>query len=403
MSAQIRTCRPDEVVHALAPIMHFFGHRPTEEGTRRMLRTLEPERMHAACEGDAIVGGAGAFSFELSVPGGRVPAAGVTVVAVLPTHRRRGILRALMRTQLDDVHRRGEPVAYLWASEGGIYGRFGYGPASLCGDVEIARAHGGFAHPFERAGRTRLVDGDEALELVPPVYEAVARETPGMFARSRDWWDARVLADPEWRREGGGEQMRVVLELEGRPAAYALYRLHPSFEAGSSSGFVSVIEAMGATPAATAGIWRFLLDVDWMERVKATLLPVDHPLLLLVTEARRLRMRVGDALWVRLVDVRAALAARSLQGDGSVVLEIVDSFCPWNEGRLRVARGEVARTTDEPDLRLDVSALGSVYLGGFSWAQVARAGRAEELADGALERADALFRTGRTPWCPEIF
>lgn len=402
MTVEVRVAEGDEVLRALAPISHYFGSAgtPPAEHMQAVTRVLPEGHMLAAVDGDAIVGGAGAFRFDLTIPGGPLPVAGVTVVGVLPTHRRRGVLRELMRTQLDEVHRRGEPVAILWASEAGIYPRFGYGLASLSGDIEIHRAHSAYARPLEWSGQARLVPLDEALEPVQDVYDRVAGEIPGMLSRTRDWWQARLLADPEWRRSGRGEKACTVLELDGRPEAYALYRVNYGFEGNLSTGVTEVAEAVGASPAATAAIWRFLLDVDWMERVTAELLPLDHPLLLLVAEANRLRFRVGDGLWVRLVDVGAALAARSYDGDGDVVVAVGDPFCPWNDARFSL---DGSKTTAPADLRLDVDALGSAYLGGFTVGQLARAGRVEELTPGAVERADALFRTGRAPWTPEIF
>jgi predicted acetyltransferase len=287
--------------------------------------------MHLAEEDGRIVGGASAFEFQFTVPGAIVPAAGVTIVGVLPTHRRQGILTQLMRAQLDDIHERGEPVACLWASEETIYGRYGYGMAALCGEIDLQRVYGGFRKPVEHGGSFRLLTHEEALEAIPPVYARVAAETPGMFARPREWWEARALHDSEARRDGAGEMVRVVLERDGEGLAYALYRLKMDFDAGSSTGEVRVIEAMGVTPEATAAIWRFLLDVDWMDRVVAEILPIDHPLFLLLEHPRRLRFRAADSLWLRLVDVGAALAARSLEG--AVVLEVADSFCSWNDAR----------------------------------------------------------------------
>ena len=402
MAIDVRPCTSrDELKLAISPIWHFFGATPSDERLERFAAVLPPERMLAAWVDGSVAGGAGAFPFELTVPGGRVKAAGITVVGVYPTHRRRGILRAMMRAQLDQVRELGEPVAYLWASEETIYGRFGYAIASLTGDIDIPRSRAAFAQPFEPRGSLRLIDVDEALQLIPPVYEQVALETPGMFARTRAWWEARVLSDPEFRRGGGGEMQRVVLEVDGRVEAYALYRLHMSFESGLPSGFTSVIEALGTTPAATRGIWRFLLDVDWMESIRAGLLPIDHPLFFLVAEPRRMGFRVFDGIWVRLVDVGAALGARTYADAQPVVLEVFDAFCPWNEGRFSVPGGE--RTEDEPELRVDVATLGSVYLGGFTFAELARASRVEELSPGAIARADTLFRTDRAPWCPEIF
>ena len=160
---------------------------------------------------------------------------------------------------------------------------------------------------------------------------------------------------------------------------------------------------MGDSPEATRAIWRFLLDVDLIARLKAWLLPLDHPLLLLVAEPRRLRANVRDGLWVRLVDVGAALQARAYAAPGSVVVELADEFCAWNQGRWRVGADGVRRADDPPELACDVTALGSVYLGGLTWAQLGRSLRVAELRPGALARADALFRAATAPWCPEIF
>ena len=400
MTVEVRTATAEERLAALRPIWHYFGapFGPEEERAARML--LPEGRTLVALDDGTIVGGAGAFELDLTIPGGRVRAAGPTVVGVLPTHRRRGVLRELMRVQLDDVHARGEPLAVLWASEGGIYGRFGYGLASICADAELRRPHTRFDRAVDWPGGTRLVAVDEALALFPQVYERVAAETPGMFVRSPEWWEQRTLADSEWRREGGGELAFAVLELDGKPEAYAVYRLNFSYTEGVPTGKTVVIEAMGATPAATAAVWRYLLDIDWMETVEAELLPIDHPLHLLLLEQNRMRFRVGDGLWARLVDVGAALAARSYSGDGELVLEVSDAFCPWNEGRYAL---DGSTTKAAADLRLSVDALGSAYLGGFTFSDLARAGRGEEGNEGAVARADALFRTDRKPWCPEIF
>ena len=394
----VRLATAAELRSAIAPVSHYFGNEPTEENVRRFARVLRPERMHVAEEDGRIVGGASAFEFRFTVPGAIVPAAGVTIVGVLPTHTRRGVLTLLMRAQLDDIHQCGEPIAVLWASEETIYGRFGYGMAALCGEIEIQRVHGKFRSPVDHRGSFRLLSYEEALEAIPPVYARVAAGTPGMFARTREWWEARALHDSEARRDGAGELVRVVLERDGEGVAYAIYRLRMDFEAGSSTGEVRVIEAMGVSPEATAGIWRYLLDIDWMERVQAELLPVDHPLFLLLEQPRRMRFRLGDSLWVRLVDVGAALAARTFDSD--VVLEVADAFCPWNDARYAL---DGSKSVEDADIRLDVSDLASVYLGGFTFPQLARAGRVEEISPGALARADAAFRTDRAPWCPEIF
>jgi predicted acetyltransferase len=195
----------------------------------------------------------------------------------------------------------------------------------------------------------------------------------------------------------------VTIDLGRGPAAYALYRVNFGSDRGIPTGTVVVIEAMGDSPQGTRAIWRYLLDMDWTARVRGGILPLDHPLFLLLAEPRRLRFNLRDGLWVRLVDVGAALAARSYGASESVVIEVTDPFCPWNERRFRVSETGAEPTRGEADLACDVTALGSVYLGGFTWAQLARGFRVEERRGGAVLRADRLFRTDVGPWCPEIF
>ncbi|HEY7604060.1 MAG TPA: GNAT family N-acetyltransferase [Gaiellaceae bacterium] len=404
---KVRICTsPDELREGVGVIVHYFGReKPDEEWADRWLKVFELERMHISVEDDgAIVGGAGAFSLELTVPGGaQVPTAGVTVVGVLPTHRRRGILRSMMRAQLDDVHARGEPLAVLWASEETIYGRYGYGLASLNAQFEVDKANGAFRPNVGTAGAVRLVDFDTAATLLPPVYDAVQRVTPGMYARSEAWWRNRQLADPEDFRFGGSPKHIAVLEVDGEPRAYAIYRLHVSFGDLGPETRLRTLEVISPTPEATASIWRYLLDVDWTKTVSAGLQPVDHPLLLLLARPNLSKPTLSDGLWVRLVDVGAALSARSYTGDGPLVVDVRDAFCPWNEGRWLILDGKATRTTDAADLALDVADLGSVYLGGFTFRDLQRAGRLQELTEGAVYRADATFRTDGAPWCPEIF
>src|SRR6185437_465823 len=276
-------------------------------------------------------GGAGAYPFELSVPGGSLPCGGVTAVGVQPTHRRRGVLRSMMDAQLRDVHERGEPIAALWASEETIYGRFGYGIAAWAGELSVPHEWDAFAEPLETAGTTRFVTPEEARTLFPPIYDAVRRERPGMTSRNEEWWDDRQLRVSE--EEASSPRRFVVHELEGEPLGYAIYRTQSSWEAGSATSRLAVREALGATPQATAGIWRFLLDVDWMAAVDVALVPPDHPLFLLLATPRRIRYRMGDGLWVRVVDVATALSGRACGEGGPLVLEVRDAVCEWNDGR----------------------------------------------------------------------
>jgi predicted acetyltransferase len=401
VALEVKIAAPDEVAGALSPIWHYFGDRPNAEAVERMGTILPAERVHAAVDGGAIVGGAGAYLFETTVPGGaQVPTAGVMAVGVLPTHRRRGVLRALMQRQLADAHERGEPLAMLFASEGGIYSRFGYGLASLAGDIELPKEHA-ILREDAPLGQARLLeDEDDALDVLPEIYDRVQAQTVGMFTRTPAWW--RVRRFGRGPVSPAGEQFRVVIELDGKPEAYALYRLNFAAEHMVTATTLEVSEALGTSPQALAAIWRYLLAVDWLASIKAYWLPLDHPLFLWLREPRRMRFSVMEALWVRLVDVGAALRARRL-GEGSLVVEVRDELCPWNDGRWRIEAGAVEQTDAAADLRGDVTALGSVYLGGFTFDQLARAGRLEELNEGAVARGDELFRTERQPWCPELF
>src|SRR5262245_17419760 len=366
MEIEIRPCSsPQEVLGALNPIGHYFGFENTAEDVERFTKWIEIERIHGAFEGTRVVGGAGAFGFQMSVPGGAsIPTAGVSVVGVLPTHRRRGVLRSLMKDQLEDARARDELAAYLWASEATIYGRFGYGLAARVGSISLPHERTAFAVPFEPRGTVRLVDLEEGATLFPPLFERVRAQRPGMFERSQAWWETRRLYDDPARRQAGPKH-RVLLELDGEPAGYAIYNVKQDWRGGSTSGVVTIVEAVAPTPEATRELWRWLLDFDWTSEFKADLLPIDHELFLLLAEPRRLEFAINDGIWVRLVDLGAALSARTYN-DGEIVLEVEDAFLPENTGRWRVDGDGASQTDQVADLRLDVTALGSVYLGGFT-------------------------------------
>jgi predicted acetyltransferase len=308
-----------------------------------------------------------------------------------------------MRAHLDDAHERDEPLAALWASEETIYGRFGYGRSAYAGSVMIPKERTEFARPFDRRGTIRFVEHDEARRAFPPLWEALGRERPGVFTRSLDWWELRVFTDPPERRGGAGPKRFVLLELDGAPAGYAIYRHQMSFANFVSTGKVAVVEAIGASPQANAELWRYLLDIDWVATIDASLVPPDHPLFFLLADTRRMTYRPADSLWVRLLDVGAALSGRAYAGDDAIVFDVTDTFCPWNEGTWKLAAGVAERTDESPDLRLDVRELGSAYLGWIGFRQLAQGGGVDELRQGALDRADRVFHYGLAPWCPEIF
>lgn len=407
MDITIRVISADEIHTFIDHTERAFGHRFSEDTDDGVAEVVEPERSIVAEEGGAIVGTTGAYSFDLSVPGGELPAAGVTMVGVLPSHRRRGVLREMMRHQLDDVVTRGEPLAVLWASEGQIYGRFGYGLATLGARIDILRDRARFATPVPEGVRYRLVEVDEGLKTMADVYERVRSYTPGFFARSETWWREHRLRDPEHMRGGGGPMFRVIVEIDGSACAYGLYRVHSHWEQGSPSGRLEVIEAVADGAAATRALWGFLFGIDLVARIESWALPADLPLMFMIEEPRRLRTTLSDGLWLRVVDVAEALRGRRYSVDGSVVLEVDDRLIEANRSRFRLTAhggaGRVERCDDPPELSLGISELGSVYLGGVGVTALAAAGRITEHRPGAAGTADQMFAWHRTPWCPEIF
>jgi predicted acetyltransferase len=405
LSIEVRACADrSELDRAFMMIGQYFGlETGLGESSVRFERLLPTERMLAAWDGDEIVGGTAALPFRLSVPGGSVACSGTSVVGVSPTHRRRGVLRAMMQAHLGDARERGETVAALWASDEGIYGRFGYGRAGFVGEITLPREYGAFGATLAPRGRARLVEAEEAANLLPPVWDELAKRRPGMILRSREWWEDRTLSDPSGHRYGAGPKRFVLLEDGEAPVGYAVYRHRFDSEGGSPAGKLVVVEAVAAEPDAMAAVWRYLLDIDWVAATTASLLPPDHPLFFLLAQPRRMRYRMGDGLWLRLLDVGEALAARTYPGDGEVVLDVRDELCPWNERRWLVGSGRAEPTNEAADLSLGVSALGAAYLGGVRLASLALSGEVVELRPGALERADGIFRHGLHPWCPEIF
>jgi predicted acetyltransferase len=385
-----------------------FGERIRDEDLVRWGALFEADRAIAAFDGERVVGTAGIFSFELSVPGGMMlPAAGVTIVGVHPTHRRRGILRRMMRLELDAIHERGEPLAILWASEGSIYQRFGYGLGSLHASVKVDRERSAFRLPLEASGTIRFVDVEDGMRHFPAIHDAVLPSRPGFFARSPRYWEHEFFPDPEHWRQGASAAFHVVHETDGIPDGYARYRIRDKWDDDGPKSSLIVVELIATTPAATLELWQYLTGVDLIGQIESWNRPIDDPILLAVAEPRRLRMTLGDALWLRVVDVAGALGGRRYGSDGTLVLELTDEFCPWNAGTwsLTVADGmpRVAASTEAPHLACDITDLGAAYLGAFSFTQLADAGRVRELHPGGVARADALFRTERAPWCPKVF
>lgn len=401
MVIDIRPPAEDELRAAMTAAEIAFGTGAIEdEDWERERQALPVSRALAAFDGAKPVALAGAYKFDLTIPGGQLPCAGVTWVGVVPTHRRRGILRDLMRRQLEDVHAWHEPIAALWASEAAIYGRFGYGQSAPIAAVKSDRAR--FALREEATGSVRLVDAAEALELFPPLYDRVRTTRAGMLSRDERWWKEHKLADQESWRRGASTLFYAAVEVEGAVEGYAYYRVKDEWEEGFAKGEVRVIEALATSAEAEKVLWSFLHGIDLVTAVVARFFDPGSPLPLLVRDSRALGLRLGDGLWLRLVDLDAALKARSYRPGKSVVLEVTDELCPWNAGRYRVG-DDAGRTEDTADLALDVADLASAYLGGFDFHRLAHAGLVDERVEGSVEAATLLFRTDLPPYCPEVF
>jgi predicted acetyltransferase len=373
-----------------------------DEDYERERQALPVGRAHAAFEEGKPVALAGAYKFDLTIPGGQLPCAGVTWVGVMPTHRRRGILRDLMRQQLEDVRAWEEPLAALWASEAAIYGRFGYGHAAANLHMKSNPARFRLREEPGSNVRIRLVDANEALRLFPPLYERVRPRRAGMLTRDERWWKEHRLADPESWRHGASKKLYALAEVDGEPEGYAYYRVKDDWQEGFAKSEVRALEVIGTTPLAERGLWKFLHELDLTVLVEAYLFDSASSLPLVVRDPRALNLRWSDGLWLRLVDVEAALQARSFRPGRSVVLEVRDELCDWNDGRYRIG-DDAARTDAEPDLVLDVADLASAYLGQYDFNRLVAAGLAEERFDGAADAATALFRTDLPPFCPEVF
>ncbi len=398
----------------MAPTQMAFAEATSGPEVDDWAKLIEPDRWLGAFEdpeSDVPVGAATALSVRLTVPGGEVPAAAITAVGVRPDHRRRGVLSALMRRQLDDVHAGAEPVAILWASEGAIYQRFGYGLATFDGGFEAAAPRTAFTRGPAPEGRVCMVTEEESRRLFPPVYEAMRTSTPGAITRSEDWWNIGVLADPEYSRQGMSEKYRVVYEAEGKAEGYAIYRVKQDWDHLGPKGMLEVRDAVATTPRAQRAIWRYLFDVDLVKTVKARHVAVPNPLQHMLAEPRALGFNISDGIWARLVDLPEALRARRYTTTDELVIEVADRYCPWNEGRWRIrtngkpgeAEASVETTTDPADLALDTTDLAAAYLGGARMLDLAAAGRIEELTAGAVARAHALLTAGREPWCNTMF
>ncbi|MFC0623618.1 GNAT family N-acetyltransferase [Kribbella deserti] len=371
---------------------------------------LEMDRNLLAVTADGRpIGTAGSYSFELTLPGDIVvPAAGVTAVGVVPSHRRQGVLSAMMRHQLADLRTRGEFISVLLATEAVIYRRFGYGPATYTSRLTVPRHQGAFAARRARAAATSLDTGSrtgsvEVLrrvdcgEILEQVYDRYRRAQPGALSRPHRWWTSGAGQPPI---APAARYIAVHRNADGVPDGYASYSM-------GEGNTLTVDETIAADDAVFMALAQFVLGHDLVKKVLFKQVPLGHPLRWQLADYRAGEVSDDtDWLWVRLLDVPRALTARGWSTDGELVLDVDDQFLGEHNRYLltiREGKADCVPTDSAPDLSLDVSDLGSIYLGGTTPSTLVRAGHIAAHHQGAAALADALFRTERVPHCLHWF
>ena len=394
---EMRTVAPEEFAQWVRAEARGYGNRLAVDPD-----TLRPhfdlDRSIAVFDGKNIVGGAHSHRREMSIPGATAVVAGVANIAVQPTHTRQGVMTRMMSHQIEDIHQRGEALAALFSTESVIYGRFGYGVGSWRERWSIERQFTRFARPHESRGRIVFVDPEDITKDLPEISRRSAKDRPGVFQKPLYHWERESQAS-EHRQGGQGGLFYAVYEEDGRLDGYVKYR--------TARPNLIVQELMAVTPEAVKALWRYCFDLDLMTCTEALSRPVDDPLPWMLADPRRLQRTVRDGLWVRLIDAGEALGMRRYAQNGSLVLEVRDELCPWNDGRFRLEgfpEGATCRaSTSSPDLAVAVSGLASAYMGAVSFSTLAQAGLVDELTPGALLRADGMFAVGCQPWTPYGF
>ncbi len=407
MTHLVRPVTPEELVPFFEARAAGFGEAFDPQRLEHIRTYADFGRTLSVWDEGQVVGTAGAWAFSMSVPGGELPCSGVTWVAVRPTHRRQGILTAIMRKQLEDIRDRGEPIAMLWASESQIYGRFGYGLAAEgIEHLTIDRTRTALISGVRPSGRTRHVSVQRALETWPAVWERARRETPAMHNRTPAWWERRVLRQPESPPDGYGPSYYVNYEEDGQTLGYVRYRVREKWVDGGSANDLSVVELISTTDAAYTALWEFIFGIDLTGTILADWRRVDEPLFYMLADSRRLIRKPTDTVFCRIVDPVAALSGRRYMTEGAIVLEVTDPFCEWVAGRYFLEGGPngatCTPTSREPDVTLGATELGAIYFGQTRPTPLLHAGRLCG-TDDAVRRLQAMFAWHIAPWAPEIW
>lgn len=407
MSIEYRNITPDEFVEWRTLVRRGFNEQVHPDDIARLRDDrAEIDRILGAFDGSEMVGTGGIDSHVMTVPGGaKVPTAGIAYIGTAATHRRRGVLTGMMKTLLKQAREREEPVAALWASESSIYGRFGYGQATIAEAWETDPTRANFIHMPEIPGRVRFIERDEAMRVMPTIWESGSQQRAGFLDRSERRWRYFFYDDKRIRGDWSGIFF-VAYKVESEPHGYAAYRLR-RIDPHDDPLTMQVVECVAVSDDAHAALWRFLLSVDLVQSVAADNRPSDDPLWWMLADPRRLERVANDGLWVRVLDPEKALSARTYAAEGRLVIELKDDFLPDIDGtfQLESSGGNACceRVAASPDISISMQELGATYLGGIRLADLTAAGRVTEHTDGAVRLFDRMFLADRAPWCAHEF
>jgi predicted acetyltransferase len=402
----MRTATADDFSEVATLLSGAFLH-DVEEQTLDVHRLVdEPDRRHIVTDGGQMVGTGAILTRELSVPGRALPAAHVTEVAVASTHRRRGLLTRIMTTQLATVREKGvEPIAVLWASEGAIYGRFGYGLACWQAQYQIPTRETTVPAQLP-TGRLRQTVPRDVINEMAQVYDRALTQRPGRSSRDERWWKYHTADPKPWHRDLSAQRV-ALYEAGDLVDGYTIWRVKGGWSHSGPDGIVEVSEVVAATADAYAALWQFLLSIDLTRTVKFSYAALDEPLPHLVSNPNALETHVSPGLWIRVVDLPGALTSRHYAAPVDVVMDVSDALIPDNAGRWHLiadgASARCERTTAGPDVSLDVRCLGAAYLGGVTLTSLAAAGQVVEHTPGSLDAASAAFGWHTAPASSEIF
>jgi predicted acetyltransferase len=399
---------PERTDEFFAAVVRGFHDDYVADNWEPHRKVFEPERSFGFQVDGRWISTCGAYSRTLTVPGGSVPVAAVTVVTVQPSYRRRGLLTEMMEHQLRDISDRGkEPIALLWASEAAIYGRYGYGQASprlrLTGRTKTT----GFRPDVDLgAGSVGEVERDEAIPIIKQLHQQLLPDRVGALNRDDNWWVVKWHDPERWRQGASGYRFALHYDRRGRPDGYVAFRVKTNWES-DSGGEVIINELDAVAGSARAALWRFVLDLDLVRRFSVDGAPMDEPLRYLVHDLRSVKAELEDGTYARLIDVPRALEARRYLTDLDVIIEVQDSLLTHNNGSIRLQAGpegaSVTASRRKADLIMNVRELSAIYLGGTPLAALARAGLVTERTKGAAQATAAAFAWSQPPFCPDFF